>query len=49
MEIIVGGCNYIYELTGFTCLMTRDYGAFCIRELQFDPRSDLNIMKLKRN
>jgi hypothetical protein len=27
MEITVRGCNYRYELTGFTCLMTRDHGA----------------------
>lgn len=44
----VGGCNYSYELTGFTCLMTRDHGAVCVRKQQFDPRTDADITKLKR-
>jgi hypothetical protein len=43
MEITVGGCNYRYELTGFTCLMTRDHGALCVAKLQFDPRSHPNL------
>jgi len=45
----IGGCNYSYELTGFTCLMTRDHGAACVRKQQFDPRSDADITKLKRH